>query len=449
MNLLLIFLTRAYASLLHLYPSRFKHQFSNEMQTVFDDLAHETAKEGLVPLLVVLLKELGQLPGNLFLEFWHERVSRGERTAIVMENQAQESIGTEKVGNPGLPWVLGWTVLITTAIPLALFGMPPFAVLGIWLSNLGVHTGFWTMPPSSVLEGSGMVFSLALALAFFQWLMLHKWVPQAWKWSLATILGLLAGSLLAALLFRIFHIQWTSRWTLTIPLLTISLVLGLAHWQYLRRFLAHASWIILIDILAVGSLLLLGQPITSMAGLSVFILPGVISGLGMWILFKQSHLQSDIQIEGLSRHGKRWIWVGMGIVALVPIFFGCLWIYAASQLALAKNDGVYPTVEEAVIAINSRGWGGAKVIRIENVHAEPNRFDGSQPHVWFGGATVQFDRIPQGGHRDWELAGSFYIHIRDGWVFVPEGAFPELIGSVMELYHMEGLDEYRQSLGKP
>jgi hypothetical protein len=134
---------------------------------------------------------------------------------------------------------------------------------------------------------------------------------------------------------------------------------------------------------------------------------------------------------------------------LIPLFFGCLWVYAASQLALAKNDGIYPTVEEAVIAINSKGWGGAKVIRIEDVHTGPNHFDGSQPHVWFGGATVHYDRIPQGGRRDWDLAGSFYIHVRDGWVFVPEGAFPEFVGWVMELYHMERLDEYRQSLGEP
>jgi hypothetical protein len=366
-----------------------------------------------------------------------------------MVQETQTLIGPKKDRNPGLLWIVGWVLLVTAAIPVALIGMPPVAVGGIWLIKLGVNAGLWATPPSSFLEESGMVFCLALALAFFQWLMLRKWLPQAWQWSLATLFGLLLGSLVTLLLFRIFHIQWISKWTLAVPLLTVGLVLGLAHWLYLRRFLSQAAWIILIDVLAAGSLLLLGQPVTNLAGLSVLILPGAVSGLGIWILLKQSHLQQEEQAGTRRRSGIRWIWVGLGVVALVPIFFGCLWVYAASQLAMAKNDGIYPTVEEAVIAMNSKGWGGAKVISIEDVHAEPNRFDGSQPHVWFGGAKLHYDRIPQGGRRDWDLAGSFYIHVRDGWVLVPEGAFPEFIGWVMELYHMEGLDEYRQSLGKP
>lgn len=366
-----------------------------------------------------------------------------------MVQETQTPITIKKDRNPGLLWIVGWALLTTAAIPLALIGMPPVAAGGIWLSKLGVRAGVWAAPSSSVLEGSGMLLCLALALAFFQWLMLRKWLPQAWQWSLGTLFGLLLGSLVTLLFFRIFHIQWSSKWTLAVPLLTVGLVLGLAHWLYLRRFLSHAVWIILIDVLAAGSLLLLGQPVTNLAGLFVLILPGVVSGLGMWLLLKQSHLQPVEQIGRGRGSGKKWIWVGLGAVALVPLFFGCLWVYAASQLALAKNDGIYPTVEEAVIAMNSKGWGGAKVISIEDVHTGPNRFDGSQPHVWFGGARVHYDRIPQGGRRDWDLAGSYYIHVRDGWVFVPEGAFPEFVGWVMELYHMEGLDEYRQSLGKP
>jgi len=103
--------------------------------------------------------------------------------------------------------------------------------------------------------------------------------------------------------------------------------------------------------------------------------------------------------------------------------FLCIWIYAASQLALAKNEGIYSTVEEAVVIKNSQGWGGAEVVRLEDVRASVNQHDGSQPHVWFGG-------------------GSYYLHVKEGWVLVPEGAFPEFIGWVMELYGMEGVDEW-------
>jgi hypothetical protein len=133
---------------------------------------------------------------------------------------------------------------------------------------------------------------------------------------------------------------------------------------------------------------------------------------------------------------RRIAWVGLA--ALVPLFFGCIWAYAASQLALAKNEGIYSTLEEAIIKRNSQGWGGARVVSIENVWAEPNSRN-AQPHVWFGGAEVYLDRIPQGGKRDHYSAGSFYLHSREGWVHVPEGAFPEFIGFVMELYNLEGV----------
>jgi hypothetical protein len=229
-------------------------------------------------------------------------------------------------------------------------------------------------------------------------------------------------------------------------LLQIGLTLGLTQWLYLRRFLPSAFWIVFVNLLAVPSILLVGETFNSLAELMVLLLPGAITGLGLWLLLNQSHpkMTNEVRREA-SRQNSRWlphrVWTGLGLAALVPLFFVCIWVYAASQLALAKNGGIYPSAEEAVIGNNSQGWGGAKVISIENVRAGPNRFDGTQPHVWFGGAKVYLDRVPEGGNRDWYLAGSYYIHVRDGWVLVPEGAFPEFIGWVMELYHMEGVNQ--------
>lgn len=174
----------------------------------------------------------------------------------------------------------------------------------------------------------------------------------------------------------------------------------------------------------------------------VLVLPGVITGLGLLLLLSQSHPNLHYQARReasreKSRRFPRLARVGIGVLALVPLFFVCIWAYAASQLTLAKNEGVYSTVEEAVIA-KSQGFGGAEVVRIENVWAEPNSRT-SQPHVWFGGATVYLDRVPEGHNRDHYSTGSLYIHVREGWVHVPEGAFPGFIGWVMELYNMEGV----------
>ncbi len=74
-----------------------------------------------------------------------------------------------------------------------------------------------------------------------------------------------------------------------------------------------------------------------------------------------------------------------------------VWLASCNlSIELAKNEGIYATAEEAVIAINSQGWGGAQVVKLEDVHAGPNSWDGSQPHVWFGSCRVYLDRVPKG-----------------------------------------------------
>jgi hypothetical protein len=45
--------------------------------------------------------------------------------------------------------------------------------------------------------------------------------------------------------------------------------------------------------------------------------------------------------------------------------------------------------------------------------------------------------------RDYYDTGSFYLRVRDGWVHVPEGAFPEFIGFVM------GFTTWRRDPVKP
>jgi len=323
--------------------------------------------------------------------------------------------------------------------------MAPLAVMFIWLINLGVKAGFWPAAQQFTLELLGFLISFALVLASVQWYLLRRFLPKAWLWFIATGAGVLLGALAVGLSLGRSSVQsWDSIWIMAAVLLPIGLAVGLAQWLHLRRFLPNAFWIIFIDVLAAGSILLAGGAFTSLVELMVLVLPGVITGLGLLLLLSQSHpkLQYQVRREASrekSRRFPRLARVGIGVVAPVLLFFVCIWAYAASQLALAKNEGIYSMVEEAVIARNSQGFGGAEVVRIENVRAEPNSRT-AQPHVWFGGATVYLDRVPEGYNRDHFLAGSFYIHVREGWVHVPEGALPEFIGWVMELYNMEGVN---------
>jgi hypothetical protein len=51
------------------------------------------------------------------------------------------------------------------------------------------------------------------------------------------------------------------------------------------------------------------------------------------------------------------------------------------------------------------------------------------------------DRAPVGyDHADF-FPGSFFIRVEEGWVHMPEGAFPKLIGWAMELYGLEGVGQ--------
>ncbi len=439
-----------YESLLGLYPPRFRLEFSAEIRAVFLSRMHEAERHARFSWLSVAFQEIMGLVISILRECWHELRVRKEK-AMVPEDQLQKEGGGMQVlrpaGTSGALWFTGWTLLTTAAIPAAMITTPVLAALFVGLNNLGVEAGFWPSAKLFPAEGLGFLISLALALSLVQWYLLRNFLPRARLWFLVTGAGVLLGGLVTGLVLLGSSAQnWDPFLIMAAMLVSVGLALGLAQWLYLRRFLPNAFWIIFIDVLAAGSILVAGRTYTSLAELAVFVLPGAITGLGLWLLLGHAQprmstpVQKDANRED-DRHLPRLARVGLGLVVMVPLFFACSWIYAASQLALAKHAGVYPTVEQAIIANNSQGFGGAEVIRIENVSAEPNRRD-AQPHVWFGYATVYLDKIPQGYNSDHDhyLAGSFYIHVKEGWVFVGEGAFPEFIGWVMELYNMEGVN---------
>jgi hypothetical protein len=340
----------------------------------------------------------------------------------------------------GLLWVAGWTLLMTATIPAALVTMTPLALAFWGLLTLGVRAGLWPAVQLSTLQPLGFVTALALSLATVQWYLLRRYLPRTWLWLVATGTGMFLGGIISgAILFSADTQSWQSHWIMAAMLLPFGLSVGGMQWLVLRLYMPNAFWIILVDVLAAASLLLSAGSFESIVELAaILVLPGAITGLGLWRLLRRSFAktQPDQRREParVSRLGR----VGLALAALVPVFFLCSWVYTASQLALAKNQGIYNSPEEAVLARNSRGFGGAEVVRIEDVRARPNRGDPQSP-VWFGGATVYMDRVPQGYTWTQYSAGSFYIRVREGWVHVSEGAFPKFIGFVMRLYKMEGV----------
>jgi hypothetical protein len=372
-----------------------------------------------------------------------------------LDKASASQIGTasnHKSGRvPGWRWILLWTALTTMVFPATFLLSAPFSALLMVIFDVGVDTGIIFSYDLNLLKSIGSLIGFSLTMATFQWLLLHNYLLNGRTWFLATGMGLLVGGLLAmASTSALSNIVVEQSLIIAAYLLLIGGVVGIAQWLILRRILPNAFWVVIIDIAAASSLLLIPRPITNtpeiLRSLIVLMLPGGIAGLGIWLLMRNSQPNEGISdVPSPTAKQKRFkpvLWIGSGLAALIPTFFLCSWIYAASQLALAKNRGIYSTVEEAVILKNSQGWGGAEVIKVEDVRASVNQHDGSQPHVWFGGARVYLDRVPQGWDRTSYSSGSYYLHVKEGWVLVPEGAFPEFIGWVMELYNMEGVDEW-------
>jgi hypothetical protein len=454
-RLIRLLIVRLYGGLLSFYPYQFRITFNTEIQDIFLKIVIEAEEQGGFSLLSTSMRELNSLVASIIKERWHELKSRKEKTMPSKEylpGAATSGGGgpssVEKVEIPGWKWIPMWTALTTASIPAALILTAPLAALLLLILNLGVSIGILSGFNDDLLRPIGFFVGFSLILAATQRLLLRSYLSSTRSWFAATVGGLLFGGLLGTFgLAMSSNINLHPIWGILVLLLPIGIFIGFAQWFVIRQILPNALWIIAIDVVAASSILLAGRSISSLIELMIVpMLPGLITGLGLWVLLRGSQPEIARRLVETPKATKRQLsqktWIGLGLVALTPMFFLCIWLYTTSQLALAKNEGIYATPEEAVIAKNSQGWGGAEVIRLEDVHASPNRGDGSQAHVWFGGATVYLDRAPQGWDRTQYSAGSFFIHVKEGWVYVPEGAFPEFIGWVMELYDLEDVNEW-------
>jgi hypothetical protein len=131
------------------------------------------------------------------------------------------------------------------------------------------------------------------------------------------------------------------------------------------------------------------------------------------------------------------------------IVFSCLiqtvvfsWIYTNSQLQAARRNGVFPSAEEGMLSLTSEGYLEPREIKI--IYAGPNSFNREgAPHVWFVVACVWAEKRVDGsqvgnGTNDFDFPGSYFLHARDGWVLMPEGAFPEFVGFWMKVFGLAG-----------
>lgn len=423
------FLLAWYVLLLRLYPRRFREQFEEEMAGVFAEAVDAARGGGRFALTRLVLRELRTYPGCLLLAY----------------GQSWRQLEPLPVDAPSWPWIGGWTVLSVGLLPLAYLMAAPLGILFVLLLEL------FPGAPADPSIGStlGGMIAVGLATGVVQWLLLRRRILGAGWWIPLTVAGWLAGGGLVFLLFTTLVDGSASPPGPGLAFLALAGCVGLAQWLLLRRVVRGAGWWLAASLLAGGAVFLAGETFESIAEMVGFlILPYLLTGAVLWLLLQRGPTAaSEGGDAGLRLPPRKAPSPRSGRARLLLAFLLLLallgagpWVYAVSHLELAKQHGVYASPEAAIRA-RAEAVEGVEVEEIQMVGAGPNAHDGSLPHVWFARAYVRFAPPRRDDGRQWESWGSFYIRVENGWVHVGEGAFPSLIGRIMEIYSLEGVGE--------
>jgi hypothetical protein len=133
------------------------------------------------------------------------------------------------------------------------------------------------------------------------------------------------------------------------------------------------------------------------------------------------------------------------ILAVIAVFTIIITLHTISSLKWARSQGVFDTPQQGVISRVYHYYCGVESVEIKQ--AGTNSFDGSNPHVWFViYRVIARSRIPcdpeEAGtdpfHKISEGGGIFWLNTKDGWVYMPEGRFPQVIGFGMKILDLAG-----------
>ncbi len=133
--------------------------------------------------------------------------------------------------------------------------------------------------------------------------------------------------------------------------------------------------------------------------------------------------QLGLYLEGVQTMSrKRFLLVLSSVLVLCACALSVTWLYTTAWLRHARASyGVYQTPEEGMSALL---WEGQHQIEAKYIkYSGPSCFVVCSPHVWF----VHVAGSGKGG-------GAYFLHVKEGWVHVPENAFPDFIGLGMSLF---------------
>lgn len=127
------------------------------------------------------------------------------------------------------------------------------------------------------------------------------------------------------------------------------------------------------------------------------------------------------------------------VLGVVFVWVALSWVYTSVRLDIARSMGVYETPEQGMRALVDKDYATDRQVKI--LYAGTNSADGSKPYIWYVIAEVHASARADGSSLSEEGCdgpGSFFLETKDGWVHVPEGAFPGFIGFWMGVFDMAG-----------
>ena len=124
---------------------------------------------------------------------------------------------------------------------------------------------------------------------------------------------------------------------------------------------------------------------------------------------------------------------------MVGIYKIATYYYTTQVIARARERGLYPTAEAGMRQLISKDYDDIQDVTI--FYAGPNARGGKDPYVWFVIAEINKKNRADGlalGEHHCDAPGTFFLQTHDGWIHVPEGAFPQLLGKWMPAYDLAG-----------
>lgn len=217
MNRLARFAFASYARLLRLYPRQFREEFGEEMQGAFRESVTEADTAGVLPLVLVCLRELVHFPASWLREFRHE-FERKEMNMDTNANSGTQPKPDQRTGR--------WDALLG-ALPFALFGIASLLSRTRYPFNVYSYLAFYAAILPGLLLGMVKGFP-RWTYSFLGWSLVF-----AWWWSNMGTYGM-----------RIFGFRmdyWT--WQIWTPLLaTLGIALLWTRSLHPFRQLVRGIW---------------------------------------------------------------------------------------------------------------------------------------------------------------------------------------------------------------